>query len=321
MNAPFHSPLAARLQAFLEMRCSLGRHGKSDFKILRYLDRFLTRRLAADGTITAEVAAQWLASMNQLSPGTRINRVSILRQFCRYLKHFDQRTCEVPRSCLPRRTRLAPYIYSRAEVRRLMAAARRIGPRCSIWPEMLATLLGLLFATGLRISEALGLTLGDVDLDRRLLVIRQTKFKKSRYVPLSPSTAAALSRYLKHRARFRLPDDPAAIFFRSPRGGGRIGQSTIATVFLRLARDLKIRGPRGERGPRIHDFRHSFAVHRLMSWYRERAEVQAKLPILSTYLGHTTLIGTQVYLQATAELLEQVSRRFRKSAPAAVLAA
>lgn len=320
MSASFHSPLAARLQAFLEMRCSLGRHGKADFKILRYLDRFLTRRLCANGAITAEIAAQWLASMNQLSPGTRTNRVSILRQFCRYLKYFDERTCEVPDNCLPRRTRLAPYIYSRAEVRRLMMAARRIGPRCSIWPEMLATLLGLLFATGLRISEVLGLTLGDVDLERRLLVIRQTKFKKSRYVPMSPSTAAALARFLKHRARFKLPNDPVAIFFMSPRGG-RCGQSTIATLFLRLARDLKIRGPKGERGPRIHDFRHSFAVHRLMSWYREKAEVQAKLPILSTYLGHTTLIGTQVYLQATAELLEQVSRRFRKSAPAAVLAA
>lgn len=320
MIATFYSPLAARMQAFLEMRCSVGRRGEADFKILRYLDRFLTRHLAANGTITAEIASQWITSINQLSPGTRINRVSILRQFCRYLQHFDRRTCEVPRNCLPRRTRLAPHIYSRAEVRSLMAAAREIGPQGSIRPEMLATLLGLLFATGLRISEALGLTLGDVDFERRLLLIRQTKFRKTRYVPLSMSTTAALERFVKRRAGFKFSQKSSAFVFMSPMGG-HYGPTTIVTLFLQLARDLGIRGPKGERGPRIHDFRHSFAVHRLAAWYREGVEVQAKLPILSTYLGHTTLIGTQVYLQATAELLEQVSRRFRKSAPTAVLAA
>jgi integrase len=185
---------------------------------------------------------------------------------------------------------------------------------------LLATLLGLLFATGLRISEALSLSLGDVDLERRLLVVQRTKFKKSRYVPLSESTTMALARFMRWRAALKYPEDLSAFVFMSPKGG-HYGKSAITRLFLKLARSLGIRGPKGDRGPRIHDFRHSFAVHRLAAWYREDADMQAKLPILSTYLGHTTLIGTQVYLQATAELLEQVSRRFRKSAPAAVLAA
>ena len=154
MSAIFRSPLSVRLQAFYETRRSIGRDGAADFKILRYLDRFLTRRLAPNETITIDVATAWIASMRGLSPGTRVNRVSILRQFCRYLQYFDERTCEIPRNCLPRRTRLAPYIYSQTEVRRLMAAARRIGPRGSVRPEMLAALLGLLFATGLRIRAS-----------------------------------------------------------------------------------------------------------------------------------------------------------------------
>lgn len=311
MNAPaFSSPLASRMEAFLQVRIGLGRKGVTDRRSLLYLDRFLRVELKQGDTITQEVANRWFEAMKHLSVGTRINHLSILRQFCRYLWHFDQRTYIVPRKLLPRRTRPAPYIYSRREVRALMSGLRQLNPPGSLRPLALATLVGLLYAAGLRIGEALRLTLADVDLDGRVLIIRRTKFFKSRYVPVSRSTAAALKRFLERRNAAGFSTEPTAPVFAGP--SGRAYSPTSVSVPLRvLARTLGIRGRKGG-GPRIHDFRHTFAVHRLAAWYRTKAELHAKLPLLSTYLGHTTLLGTQLYLHATAELLEQVNQRFHQ---------
>jgi len=260
-------------------------------------------------TITREVAERWIKDMDKLAVGTRINRISVLRQFCRYLAHFDPRTCLLSPSYLPKRTRPAPHIYTRKEVRQIMAAARRIGPRGSLRPTVIATLVGLLYTTGLRIGEALRLTLADVDLKKRVLLIRETKFKKTRYVPLSASGAGVLQVYLRHRRLAGMSTSPDAPFFVNL-WGHHYGQVGFTTVFLEIIRQLGIRGPRGQRGPRIHDFRHSFAVNRLLAWYREGSNLAAKLPLLSTYLGHSTVTGTEIYLHATAELLESAGRRF-----------
>lgn len=306
----FRSPLAFRLQCFLEARKKAGQRGTASQKILIYLDRFLTGELQPGQTITRDVAERWIKSLEPLSIGTRINRLSMLRQFCLYLAHFDARTCIVHRSFLPHRTRLVPHIYTRKEVRQIMAAARRIGPSGSLRPVVVAALVGLLYTTGLRIGEALRLTLADVDLKRRVLSIRETKFKKSRYVPLSSSTVAQLYAYLRRRHRTGMSVSVDAPFFINRRGK-RFGQTAFTTAFLEIIRRLNIRGPKGKAGPRVHDFRHSFAVNRLLAWYREGANLSAKLPLLSTYLGHTTVTCTEVYLHATAQLLENVGRRFR----------
>jgi len=306
----FRSPLAFRLQCFLEARKKAGQRGIASQKILIYLDRFLAGELRPGETITREVAGRWIKSLESLSIGTRINRLSVLRQFCLYLAHFDPRTCIVHRSFLPHRTRPAPYIYTRAEVRQIMAAAKRKGPRGSLRPAVVATLVGLLYATGLRIGEAVRLTLADVDLQRCVLLIRETKFKKSRYVPLSSTTVKHLQAYLRQRRRAGVSTSADAPFFVNRRGK-RFGQTTFTTVFLEIIRQLGVRGPKGQAGPRVHDFRHSFAVNRLLAWYRAGANLSAKLPLLSTYLGHTTVSCTEVYLHATAELLESAGQRFR----------
>jgi len=247
--------------------------------------------------------------MEHLSTGTRINRMSILRQFCLYLSHFDPRTCIVHRSFLPHRTRPAPHIFTGNEVRRIMAASSRIGSTKSLRPLVFPSLVGLLYSTGLRIGEALKLTIGDVDLKRRLIHVREAKFKKSRYVPISQSAADHLAGYLHRRRKAGFPTSSNSPVFVGPRGGN-YGKSTIATIFLEIVRKIGIRGPKGQRGPRIHDFRHTFAVNRLLAWHREGANLFSKLPLLSTYLGHTSLAGTEVYLHATAELLESVGKRF-----------
>lgn len=307
----FRSPLASRMEAFCQLRLGLGRNGVTDRRSLFYLDRFLQGELKDGDTITREVANRWFETIKHLSVGTRINHLSILRQFCRYLWYFDQRTYIVPRKLLPRRTRPAPYIYSRGEVRALLRGLRQLGPPGSLRPQTLATLIGLLYAAGLRIGEALRLTLADVDLNSGVLIIRRTKFFKSRYVPVSRSTTAALGKFLQCRNAAGLSTEPSAPVFAGP-SGRAYAPNSVSVPVLEVARKLGIRGPKGARGPRIHDFRHTFAVHRLAAWYRGKAELHAKLPLLSTYLGHTTLLGTELYLHATAELLEEVNQRFHR---------
>jgi integrase/recombinase XerD len=304
----FRSVLAPRLEAFLRTR-SVGSRGQHTRKILCYLDQFLTRELKPGQTISREVAERWMASMKDLSPGTRSGRIAVLRQFCRYLSYFNRATFIVPRSCTPRRTRPAPHIYTRGEVREIMAGAKRVGPPGTLRPAVVSTLIGLLYATGLRIGEALNLTLGEVDLERRLLLVQKGKFNKSRYVPISPSTACQLARYLHQRRRAGWSTASTAPLFVNL-SGAKYAHPTFTSVFLQILRKSGLRGPKGQRGPRVHDLRHTFAVGRLLSWYKEGVDLGAKLPLLSTYLGHTGITGTQVYLHATAQLLGRVSKRF-----------
>jgi integrase len=291
------------------MRVAMGRKGTNDKKMLIYLDRFLMAELTPGQPITREVVARWFKEMEYLSPGTRINRISILRQFCAYLSHFDPRTCVVHRTFLPCRTRPAPYIYSQKEVRAIIAAAQKIGPEGSLRPVVIATLVGLLYCTGLRIGEALRLTLGDVDLEGQVLTVRETKFKKSRYVPLSSSTVQHLAAFLRQRTEAGFSAAHGAPVFVNPFGRA-YGPARICDILLDILRKLGIREPKSERGPRVHDFRHTFAINRLALWYRQGGNINAKLPLLATYLGHSSITGTEVYLHATAELLEKTSRRF-----------
>lgn len=309
MTCLFRSALAARIQAFLDIRRALGRNARSEQKILSYLDCFLMGQLKPGQALTRRIAEQWIDSFKHLSIGTRSNRISVLRQLCFYFSRFDKRTCLIGRDMLPRRTRPAPYIYGVREVRTIMKAARRIGPKGSLRPFVVSMLVGLLFATGLRISEALKLKLADVDLRRQLLVIRESKFRKSRYVPLSKSTVRALTIFIRRRRSMGFSREPSSPLFVNPHGRA-YGPARISEIFLKIIRSLGLRGPAGQRGPRIHDFRHAFAVTRLASWYRQGVVLQAKLPLLTTYLGHTTPSCTGIYLQATAELLQEANKKF-----------
>jgi integrase len=252
---------------------------------------------------------RWNESMSHLNPNTRLNRLSVLRQLCLYLSHFDPRTCIIYRCYLPRRSRPAPYIYTRKEIRKIMAAARKLGPPGSLRPVVISTLIGLLYSTGIRIGEALNLTLHDIDLKRRVIEVREGKFRKSRYLPLSSSTVNHLRTYLECRRKAGFSTVSTAPVFLSIIGT-KHGHPGFITTFLEILRQIGLRGPKGERGPRIHDLRHSFAVERLLAWYRQGVNLGSKLPLLSTYLGHTTVTGTEVYLHATAQLLEDAGRRF-----------
>jgi integrase len=213
--------------------------------------------------------------------------------------------------------RAPPYIYSRDELRRLFDPAMvEISRRGAIQLDAVTfrTLLLLLYGAGLRFGEAARLTLADVDLAQAVLTIRATKFYKSRLVPVGPQLATILDGYMHLRPRAGLAQGETA-FLLSNQDGSPLASSTVQAAFDALRRIAGVHGTAGGRSiPRLHDLRHSFAVHSLTAWYRQGANVQRLLPILSTYLGHADLEGTKVYLSMTPELLQEASLRFERYA-------
>jgi integrase len=193
----------------------------------------------------------------------------------------------------------------------LLAAARRLPSTTGLRPHTFATLFGLYVCTGLRANEPLRLDRGDVDLVNGVLTIRETKFGKSRYVPIHPSTQRALRRYAECRDRCcRDPATPS--FFVSDRGT-RLTEWCVRWTFVKLSHEIGLRGPGDSRGPRLHDLRHRLAIKTLLKWYRCGVDVERRLPHLSAYLGHAHVTDTYWYLTATPELLHYMLRRVERS--------
>lgn len=236
-------------------------------------------------------------------------RLGLVRQFALYALAFDQRTEVPPHKLLPRSSRrLTPYIYSKEDVDRLLEAARTQRNHLSASTD--TTLLGLLAVTGMRVGEAIRLDRRDLDHDRGLLVVRGTKFGKSREIPLHPSTVEALERYARSRDRLFPVQYSSALFF--SRNGRPLIYANVHWRFHRLI-DRAGLANRGPRRPRIHDLRHTFAVRTLIGWYRAGVDVQSQLPLLSTYLGHLNPTMTYWYLTAVPELLLLVSERCQRA--------
>lgn len=206
-----------------------------------------------------------------------------------------------------------PYIYTNDEYRRLLDMTRILDKsrRCLVQTGTFRALLLLLYGTGLRISEALTLTLSDVDLPKSLLTIRNTKFFKTRWVPVGPQLSVELTAYSKMRQRIPRPARNESAFFASFQGRA-LKRGTMEKIFRRLCEQAGVRRIDGGRfQPRLHDIRHTFALNRLISWYRDGKDVQYLLPCLSTYLGHVNVAATQQYLIMTPELLHEASLRFQ----------
>ena len=238
-----------------------------------------------------------------------------LRGFYRYLSSREHITHSPLPTEIPKEPeRLIPYIYSREEVQSVLRAAQKESHWCKLEAATLRALLLLLYGAGLRISEALRLTLSDVDLERRLLTIRDTKFYKTRLVPLGPDLSQALTLYLAARSERGHPSPPEA-FLLVTRHSLPVSVQLAENTFKRLCRRLGVRRKDASRFvPRLHDLRHTFAVHRLTACYREGGDVQRLLPQLATYLGHVDIGSTQRYLTLTPELLSQASNRFEQYA-------
>jgi integrase len=295
------------LADYLQLRRRLGFAMPQDGRLLEGFVTFLEQ--AGVERITTDLALDWARLPGQAHPSYWRQRLSVVRGFARHLATLDPAS-EVPSpDLLPaHRPRIAPYIYSGEQIAALVAAAGRLTPRLRGLRHQ--TLIGLLAVTAMRPAEALALDRDDVDLRRRVVLVRTGKQKKQREVPLRDSTVTAVSIYVRQRdARFPRPATPA--FFLSARGG-RVGRHELNQTFTTLIREVGLDGYGARSRPRPYDLRHAFAVHTLVGWYQAGVDVDRKMPLLSTFLGHTDPASTYWYLQAVPELLELVSGRLEQ---------
>lgn len=292
--------LITTVERHIALHHAIGYLFRKQSSLLRNYARFAQSR--GDEFVRTATALEW--SGQGPSAGTCHGRLEVVRRFAR-LVHAEDPRHEIPPPGVFGKAplRRTPYIYTPEEIRALLDAANALGPPGALRPRMYATMLGLIAATGLRISEALALRLDDVTPAG--LIVRQTKFCKSRLVPVHPTTRDALDSYLSIRAGFASSDD--AVFL-SERGTGLRYQTAIAT-FLVLVRGIGIHPGPGQRGPRIHDLRHTFAVRSLEQCDDSREAVTRHMLALSTYLGHAHLCDTYWYLQATPRLLADVATK------------
>jgi integrase/recombinase XerD len=302
--------LLLHLEAFLALENAFGSPVRARERLLRDFVSF-TEALAIRGPITAQIAFDWAcAASERRGISGQAARLSVVRRFLLHLSAAIPGT-EVPDAALvarPRRRK--PFLFSADEIRLLLKAALSLGPAASLRPYTVSTLIGLLASAGLRASEALHLTAKDVllELDSPRLEIRETKFHKSRLVPIHATVADKLREYAEQRCRLNY-DGLSDSFFISERGR-RIRYMAFYNTFQKLVSGLGIRATDGGRRPGLHSLRHGFAVDRLRTWYQQGADVRANLPHLSVYLGHLEPAHTYWYLSATPELLNEAARSF-----------
>lgn len=290
---------AEHVEDYLRLRRSFGYKLEDAGRLLARFATVLDR--AGAECVTIELALGW-ALEPQVAPGStvRATRLMAVRGFARYMTGIDPRT-EIPPPGLIalRRNRRPPFIYNEAEIQALLAQTQRM-IREPLRAATYETLIGLLAATGMRIGEAIKLDRADVDWSEGVLLIRESKFNKSRYVPVHDSTLQALARYARRRDAL-MPMPRHDSFFVSLRGT-RLTACTIQKAFRQLCDEAEV-GAGAVLPPRIHDLRHTFAVTTLLGWYHDGAGVQARLPALSTYLGHRDPVHTYHYLSAAPELM------------------
>jgi len=275
----------------------------------RFVD-FLEREKAE--FITSELALRWAMQPQGVQRATWARRLGMVRGFAAWLSTIEPRTEVPPRRLLPaRRRRNKPHIFTEQEIGQLMAKAGQLASPTGLRALTYTTLIGLLTATGLRPGEALALNRSDVNLENGILAIRQSKFGKSRFVPVTESTRAALADYAKQRDKICSHLRTEA-FLISERGD-RLQRCTARRTFGKMSCKVGLRPSTGSqrigRGPRLQDFRHCFATRKLIEWYRAGLDVSRELPKLATYLGHVDVAHTYWYLEAVPELLELATER------------
>jgi integrase len=303
------SELRTALEDYLALRRTLGFKLRLAGRLLQNFVRFAERE-GAD-RITTALALRWATQPADAQPAQWANRLGMVRRFAQYRSATDPCTEVPPPDLLPHRFRRPPpYIYSDDELRRLIQAAKQLSSTSGLRPHTYATLFGLYAVTGMRTNEALRLDRADVDLNEGVLTVREGKFGKSRWVPIHVSTQRTLRRYGAVRERL-YPNPNTPSFFVSERGT-RVSEWSARYTFVKLSRQIALRGPSDSGGPRLHDFRHRFAVNTLLQWYRAGLDVERHLPRLSTYLGHAHVSDTYWYLTATPELMHLANRRLER---------
>jgi integrase len=301
--------LARDIALFLAFKRALGYRYARGAAMLQSFQRFAQAQNGEDAKIELEaVIGGWLSRVAGRKPVTVALELGAIRQLCLHRRRSDPQGFVPGRewASQPAESHFLPYVFSRAEVRALLDAAGEHACR-NLTPATLRTLLLILYCTGLRLGEAVRLTLEDVDLQQDLFVVRDSK-GKTRLVPFRPDLAQILQAYLAERAAIVSGDEVGALLVRK-RGDG-LPVDVASEAIRRLLRKSGLKPLHGRIGPRPYDLRHAFAVHRLTDWYRQGVDIHARLPWLSAYMGHDDVLGTEVYLTATAELMHLASVRF-----------
>ncbi|MCG8554147.1 MAG: tyrosine-type recombinase/integrase [Proteobacteria bacterium] len=302
--------MMARAEEYLAFRRKIGfaleAPGRALLAFARYADRN-----GHGGPVTTEIAIRWATLPGKGESRAAVKKLEAVRQFAKYQVQFDPRTEVPPHGILgPGYRRRVPHIYTDEEIAALLRALGE--PPGQLPSQSVVTLFSLLFATGLRLGEAVRLRCADVDLDEGLIHVLKTKFRKSRLVPLHPSTTRELRLYARLRDRSRAQDAGGAFFFD---GRHRVTSMAVKRALARARRDLGWGEESGDkRGERASDTRHTFAVRRLLRWYEEGANVDEKISSLSTYLGHVRVTDTYWYMTASPELLALGGKRFERYA-------
>jgi len=309
MTSRFASPLADDLEAFLAFKRALGyKYRRPEHTLLRF-DRFVCERIGDEAKFSLDrLVLDWLSSMEGCKPASVAGELRAVRQFCLYLRRRDPDGFVPGHGLVPQSAQapFLPHIFSLAQIQMLLALAASLRG-APFRPLAMRSLILVLYCTGLRIGEAVRLRLRDVDLDEAVFFIDDSK-GRSRLVPFGEDLAVELRGYLDQR-NARAPTAPDSRFFVLPDGAALL-RPTASEAVRRLLRRAGLKPPKGRVGPRPYDFRHTFAVHRLTRWYQEGADVHARLPWLSAYMGHYDLMGTERYLTATPELLALAADRF-----------
>jgi site-specific recombinase XerD len=302
------SCLAGEIDKFIKLRRLSGTDYSSQARLLGYFDCFLVDHNIWKRRITREICDSYQKELAGLAPRTQGNRFCVVRQLCRRLALGD------PLSYIPEALRIPPsyqthraYIFTKEEVAALLRASLQLSPAGSLRPQTYWTLIGLLYSTGLRIGEAMALNIENFFPSEMRLYVAKGKFRKARWIVLSESSRDALQQYLEQRVKKKpnMPESPLLL----NKCCRRLSHSSVYASYLKLLKACDIAYHK-DTGPRIHDLRHTFAVHCLLAWYQDGKDINARLPALATYMGHVDIRSTLIYLQPTAELQGEVSRRF-----------
>jgi site-specific recombinase XerD len=310
-----HGPLADPIRCFLAHKRALNRRFNTEERALSLLDRYLVQQgIVAPTSVTSAVIDAFLTSRPRARPRSYNHLLGVVRRLFDWMV-VREMIDHSPVRVRPRRetARRIPYLFDLLHARRLLETATALADtnNAPLRGPTYATIFALLFGLGLRVGEVARLTRADVDLDRRLLVVRETKFAKSRLVPFGPCMAARLVDYLELREhRIGALVSRAPVFSFTP--GRAVHPGTISQTFHALVPRLGLILPAGVAAPRVHDLRHSFAVGTLLRWYRDGSDPGTRLLHLSTFLGHVDPASTAVYLTITADLLQAAGDRFAR---------
>lgn len=302
-------PLTLAIERYLKLQRSLGAIRRSDKYTLLFFNQYLARHFPKSKYVTREMVVGYLDTTRNLTTYSRYIQLSHLRQFCRFLFQLNPKTYIPEKALLPfPKTKMLAHIYTQEQLQSILRLTNRLRPLNSLRSCTFTTIISLLWATGMRIGEVLRLNLDDVDFKEGIIRIRQTKFLKSRIIPLSSSAIAALAQYRHKRSQYGHDENQTAPFFVNEKFK-RCKCDTLDHAFLDLIRKLGIKTSQGK-SPRLYDFRHTFATNWLNEFYQSGKDPTIYLPILATYLGHANITNTQVYLHPSMETLQTASKQF-----------